>query len=57
MFLKVLNDEKAKALAEKGFTYMTETINKGQVVYIFPLTDELIRAALDIGFLSSSVDF
>ena len=42
-FIKTLNKETALALAERGFSYLSEKINKNQEIYVFVMTDELFK--------------
>ena len=42
-FIKTLNKETALASAERGFSYLPEKINKNQEIYVFVMTDELIK--------------
>ena len=42
MVIKIFDEQAAIELENRGFSYMTEKINKGQKVYSFAATEELL---------------
>lgn len=42
--IKIIDRETALKLEERGFCYMLEKINKGQDVYVFKATEDLMKA-------------
>jgi len=43
-FIKIIDKETALKLEKCGFCYMLEKINKGQDVYVFKATEDLMKA-------------
>ncbi len=43
-FIKIIDDKIAISLADSGFSYMKETINNEQEVFVFEATDEFMNA-------------